>query len=385
MKKSIYLAVILTALLAFFSCENDPVDVDFDMQSTELTEKKAHSGKLQNKVINSDALKGNFIGNSHTRKLQVYTPPGYKKNGDQAYPVVYLLHGFPFSEKAFIDSSVWNEWITPYLFSQEYPDFPAEGFRLWVDNLIAESIIDPMILVMPNAGTEPYGFSFYTNSILNGNFEDFIVNDLVDYMDKNYNTIPNANGRAIIGHSQGGYAAFKFGMLHPDKFGTIGSHSGLLMVDALFHPDFMYLIGQENPDGFTGPDPTKFLTSAMYGMSSAWSPNLNNPPFLVDLPMEFDESGQLGIVPEIVDLWHQNDVFSLLGNHVEELNSINIFYDVGLEDELSTHQVHMYVFDPTLQGLGIENYSFETYLGGHHTNMFERLGRSLEFCSNSFE
>ena len=54
-----------------------------------------------------------------------------------------------------------------------------------------------------------------------------------------------------------------------------------------FSSEFIYLLEQENQGGFTGPDPTKFLTSAMYAMSAAWSPNLNNPPFYVDLPLEF--------------------------------------------------------------------------------------------------
>ncbi len=384
MKNLKFLLLFILAFLVFWSCEKDPIDNDLiNEQSTELTLRKAEKSKLQNRVVNSEALKDNFIGNSHTRKLQVYTPPGYKKNSPEGYPVVYLLHGFPFSEKAFIEPSVWDEWITPYLFSQEYPDFPAEGFRLWVDNLIEEEIIEPLIIVMPNAGTEPYGFSFYTNSALNGNFEDFIVNDLVSYMDKNYNTIPNASGRAVVGHSQGGYAAFKFGMLHPDIFGTIGSHSGLLMVDALFDPIMIDRLEQENQGGFTGPDPTKFLTSALYGMSAAWSPNLNNPPFLVDLPLEFHEDGHLYPVPVVVGQWYQNDVFSLLNDHVGDLKSLNIFFDVGLEDELSTHLVHLYYFEPMLQFLGVENYTFETYFGGHHTHMYQQLAKSLEFCSNS--
>ena len=234
--KTIKLVLIsILSLLTFAACETEPIEADLiNEQTTDLTSKNVDKGKevfkskLQNRVLNSDALKDNFVDNSFTRKLQIYTPPGYKKNGTQQYPVVYLLHGFPFSEKTFIERDVWDEWITPYLFTQEYPDFPEEGFRLWVDNLIAEGTIEPMIIVMPNSGTVPYGFSFYTNSMLNGNFEDFIAHDLVNYMDNNYNTKADASGRAVIGHSQGGYAAFKFGMLHPDIFGTVASHSGLL-------------------------------------------------------------------------------------------------------------------------------------------------------------
>ena len=381
-KLKLVLASVLSVLI-FVACEQESIDTDLIYeQSTDLMAKKVEKSKLQNKVINSDALHGNFVGNAFTRKLQIYTPPGYKKNGTQQYPVVYLLHGFPFSEKTFIDRDVWDEWITPYLFTQEYPDFPEEGFRLWIDSLIAEGAIEPMIIVMPDAETEPYGFSFYTNSILNGDFEDFIVNDLVDYMDSHYNTMANASGRAVIGHSQGGYAAFKFGMLHPDVFGTVASHSGLLLVDALLDPSFVYLLEQENQGGFTGPDPTKFLTSAMYAMSAAWSPNLSNPPFFVDLPLEFYPDGHLYPVPEVMNLWHQNDVFTLLDSYHDAFNSLNgIYLDVGLVDELNTNLAHV----PVLGKLDYYNidYTFETYQGGHHTHMFERLAVALEFCSNN--
>ena len=291
------------------------------------------------------------------------------------------MHGFPFSEKAFIDIEVWDEWITPYLFTQLYPDFPEEGFRLWIDNLIAQGIIEPMIIVMPDAGTDPYGFSFYSNSMLNGDFEDFIVNDLVAYMDNNYNTVANASGRAVIGHSQGGYAAFKFGMLHPDVFKTVASHSGLLFSDALLDPSFISLIEQENQGGFTGPDPTKFLTSAMYAMSAAWSPDLTDPPFFVDLPLEFHADNHLYPVPEVIDLWHQNDVFHLLDAYHEAFSSLNgIYLDVGLADELGTHLAHQ----PVLFKMDnyLIDYTLETYPGGHHTHLFERLAVALEFCSD---
>ena len=380
MKKFKLILISFLSLLVLASCEKDSIDEDLiNAQSKEFASKKVEKSKLQNRVIESIALMDNFIGNSYERKLQIYTPPGYKKNGSKQYPVVYLLHGFPFSEKTFIDSDVWDEWLTPYLFTQEYPDFPEEGFRLWIDNLIVEGNIEPMIIVMPDAGTDPYGFSFYTNSMLNGNFEDFIVNDLVSYIDNKYNTITNASGRAVVGHSQGGYAAFKFGMLHPDVFGVVASHSGLLYVDALF--SLADVIKEENPDGFIGPDPTKFLTSAMYAMSAAWSPNLNNPPFFVDLPFEFHDDGLLYPVPEVINLWYQNDVFTLLDSYHDAFNSLNgIYLDVGIYDELGTQLAHVPVITK-LDSFTID-YTFELYAGGHHSNLFERLAVSLEFCSN---
>lgn len=374
--------------LMFTACEKNSIDEEFiDQQAVKLNLQNNEDdegfieSKLQNKVLNSSALKGNFIENTFTRKLQIYTPPGYEKNGSKQYPVVYLLHGEPFSEKAFIDKELFFNWIDQSPIWTQYPDFPEEGFRLWVDQLITDGLIEPMIIVMPDAGTEPYGFSFYTNSALNGNFEDFIVNDLVAYMDTHYNTIPDASGRAVIGHSQGGYAAFKFGMLHPDVFGTVASHSGWLYTDAVF--TLLDVLKQENPDGFNGPDPNKFFTSAMYAMAAAWSPNLNNPPFYVNLPVQFGDDGNLYPIPEVVGLWYQQDVFRLLDYYHDALNSLDgVYLDVGVYDEININ--HAYI--PVLSKMDYYNidYTFETFEGGHHTHIFERLARSLQFFSDKF-
>jgi len=387
MKRITLISGLIAAIMTLWCCENEIIEPDIldNALTIEASKRKIHKSKLQNKEFTSESLMNNKIGNDPIRKMQVYTPPGYDHKRTEGYPVVYLLHGFPFSEKAFIERDVWDEWINPDGIFKTYPDFPEEGFRLWVDNLIETGKMEPMIIVMPNAMTYPYGFSMYSNSILNGNFEDYIVYDLVNFMDKRYNTIASNEGRAVIGHSQGGYAAIKFGMQHPDIFKTVASHSGLLFVDALFSPDFIYLLELENQGGFTGPDPTKFLTSAMYAMSAAWSPNLNNPPFYVDLPLEFHADDHLYPVLEVAGLWHQNDVFTLIDSYIDALNSLNgIYLDVGANDELSTELAHAPV-KGKLDFYDID-YIFEQppyNNGGHHTHLFERLALSLEFCSNA--
>ncbi|MFH4964437.1 alpha/beta hydrolase-fold protein [Gaetbulibacter sp. M235] len=378
MKTIKFFSLFLVAAMTFWSCEHDPIESSIQESNLKMDiNKDIHKSKLQNNVFISEALSDNVIGNSNVRKMQVYTPPSYDKYGTREYPVVYLLHGLPFSEKSFIDKRTWDEWVNPEGLFKEYPDFPTESFREWLDNLIDEGTIEPMIIVMPDARSEPYGFSFYSNSILNGNFEDYIVNDLVNYMDTNYRTIPNASGRAVIGYSQGGYAAFKFGMLHPDVFGTVASHSGLLLVDAVL--SLAPVVIAENPDGFTGPDPAKFLTSAGYAMSAAWSPNLNNPPFYVDLPFEWPSGG---VISDVVARWYQQDVFTLLDTHVDEFKSLKgIYFDVGIYDELGTGLAYSYLIDK-LNYYGID-YTFETFVGGHFNKMFERLSISLAFCSNT--
>ena len=62
-----------------------------------------------------------------TRKMQVYTPPGYSQ--DKKYPVLYLLHGIGG------DETEWQRFATP---------------NVLLDNLLADGKATPMIVVMPN-------------------------------------------------------------------------------------------------------------------------------------------------------------------------------------------------------------------------------------------
>lgn len=390
MKKTIFIIGLIAATMTFCSCEDEIIDlnVDKEIQFSQKNDFIDYKSKLQNKEFTSESLMNNIIGNDSIRKMQVYTPPGYDKKRAEGYPVVYLLHSEPFSEKAYTDIRIWDEWVESIgNLSIDFDtdrDFPEEGFRLWVDHLIETGKMEPMIIVMPNAMSYPYGFSMYSNSVLNGNFEDYIVYDLVNFIDNRYNTLARNEGRAVIGVSQGGYAAFKFGLKHPDIFGAVASHSGLLVVDAvLFMKEFVLA---ENPDGFTGPDPDKFLTSAGYAFSAAWSPNLNNPPYFVDLPFEIqeDEHGvfQIDLVPEVVNRWYQHDVFSLLDTHKNEFKSLKgIYFDVGIYDELNTAAAYPYLIQK-LNAYNID-YTYEEFNGGHFNKMFSRLEVSLQFCSNA--
>lgn len=371
MKKIILCIGIIAAFLCW-GCESDQIDEEIIASKNQPVSKS----KLQNRVLLSDALQQNFIGNTNVRKMQIYTPPGYDKHGDLEYPVIYLLHGLPFSEKAYIDIKTWDSWVGDPMPFQEYPDFPEEGFREWVDGLIQAEIIEPMIIVMPNAANEMYGFCFYTNSILNGNFEDYIVEDVVSYIDKNYRTINSPDGRAVVGNSQGGYAAIKLGMLHPDVFGVVASHSGLLYLQGVL--DLGQVVVAENPDGFVGPDPSKFLTSAGYAMSSAWSPNLANPPFYVDLPFEYPSGA---VITEVGDRWLEHDVFTMLDANIANFVSLKgVYMDAGMQDELGMNGMTL-AFAQKLSAFGIQDYTLEQFDGGHFNRLFSRFEISFAFCS----
>ena len=85
--------------------------------------------------------------------------------------------------------------------------------------LTAENQLSEMILVVPNGSNVLHG-SFYVNSPVTGNWEDFITQDVVDYIDLNFRTIQGPEGRGIGGHSMGDFEGFNLAMRHPQLFGA---------------------------------------------------------------------------------------------------------------------------------------------------------------------
>ena len=319
--------------------------------------------------ITSPSLTGNLLGDPDTREVIVYLPPSYATS-DKRYPAVYLLHGYSGNARTFVSDAFTG------LYWPADNDFPKDGLYGMLNDMIASEHLEEMIVIMPDA-SNTYGGSWYTNSELNGNYEDYIVNDLVSYIDNSYRTIPTRSGRAIVGHSMGGYGAMKLAMKHPDVFGAVGTLSGGISFEAMAAS--IPLVIAENPDGFIGPSPDKPFTSITYSMAAAFSPNLGNPPFFVDIPYEYPTGS---LVYETWEKWMSHDVLTMLTPYAASLGSLRgIYVDSGDQDEFGTaplaetaHQI--------LDAVGIEH-EYEIYSGTHFNRLFERLGIVLKFFSDT--
>lgn len=133
----------------------------------------------------------------------VYTPPTYGKDNTK-FPVLYLQHGWGEDETAWSNQGRAN---------------------LIMDNLIAEGKIKPFIIVMTYGMTNGVrmggmgGFSF-------NEFETVLVDELIPYIDANFNTLANKNNRAMAGLSMGGMETKNITLARPDVFGHYGLMSG---------------------------------------------------------------------------------------------------------------------------------------------------------------
>lgn len=140
-----------------------------------------------------------------TRKMNVYTPPGY--SDEKKYPVLYLLHGIGG------DETEWQRFATP---------------DMLLDNLIADGKAIPMIVVMPNGRAQK-------NDRAEGNvfesapafsvFERDLLDDVIPAIESRYSVADDRQHRAIAGLSMGGGQSLNFGLTHLDKFAWVGAFS----------------------------------------------------------------------------------------------------------------------------------------------------------------
>lgn len=151
------------------------------------------------------------------RHIFVYTPPGYDRDPEKRYPVLYLLPGGGESEYSWV-----QQGCLPHI----------------LDNLLAEGKAEPFLAVMENCMLEhPYDWETDFNNIL--------INDLMPMVDSTFRTIPDKAHRAMAGFSYGGYQSKLTAFEHPDLFSAIGLFSGgtVTVEQADEHPEFKEGIG----------------------------------------------------------------------------------------------------------------------------------------------
>lgn len=81
----------------------------------------------------------------------------------------------------------------------------------------------PLIVVMPDLYR-----GFGTDNEEGPAFAQHLGREVVDFVDRNFQTAAKREARAVGGLSMGGYAALRIGLGFPDRFASINSHSGAL-------------------------------------------------------------------------------------------------------------------------------------------------------------
>jgi S-formylglutathione hydrolase FrmB len=306
--------------------------------------------------IHGAALEGNLEDNAVDRDALVFLPPSYAREKARRYPVVYALHGYS------IGAEQWSNEI-------RVPQTIEGAFALGARE---------MIVVLPDSKTRHNG-SMYSSSVTTGDFERYVVQDVVGYIDAHYRTIPRRESRGLVGHSMGGYGASRLGMRHPEVFGSLYIMSPCCMSARGAGPNGADL--EKAAAAMTKPADSgglPFFARAQLATAAAWSPNPRNPPLYLDLPTK-DGAPQ----PEVLARWAANAPLAFVDQYVGHLRQYRgIAMDVGDQDGLKADAGKLH---DIMDAYGIAN-SFEIYPGTHTSKVADRFqNHVLTFFSRNLQ
>ena len=326
---------------------------------------QVEKGRVVTVTVHGDSLEGNLSGESPDREVSVYLPPSYDRDATRRYPVVYLLHGY------FLTNAYWvgGSGRVPSI------DVPAA-----MDRDIASGSGREMILVMPN-GNSQYDGSMYSSSVTSGDWESFIADDLVGYIDGHYRTVADRAGRGLAGHSMGGYGTIRIGMKRPDVFSSLYILSACCLMN---NPAAFAQRRAANEDNADRSAPSGDAANrndasnreqatrnrgafgnVVKAEAAAWSPNPQNPPTYFDLP-----GGEGPNAALVAAKWAANSPLAMIDQYIPNLRRYSaIGIDVGLQDGLMASNEQL---ADALAAYGIDH-SFETYEGDHSNRIAERM------------
>ncbi|MCI4591257.1 esterase family protein [Sphingobium sp. BYY-5] len=310
------------------------------------------SGRVISAQIHSAAFSESRIGISPVRKMGIYLPAGYADHA-RRFPVIYFLSSF---------------------FEDETAPFANHEAATLFDEAIRKKVIGDVIVVTADF-TTPAGGSWFVNSPVTGNWEDFMVRELVPYIDANYRTLAQRDSRGVAGDRMGGYGAIRFGMRYPEIFGSvyalhpIGIGQG---VQTMFsRPNWTLLANARSMDDLRVDGFSQIFTSIF----QAHLPAPDRPPLFFARPASMT-GGRLDVDAALTQ--RLQDSFFLdrqVGRYAKNLQRLRALkFDWARGDANPDHIVSLQAFTRTLDEYGI-SYEAEEYRGGWGERHWGKQGR----------
>jgi len=302
-------------------------------------------GKLERIHVFGKSLEGNLLGETASPDVSIYLPPSYATERNRRYAVVYLLHGYTNSDLGYFGAT------------------ESRQLHIIAERVFGAGQAKEMILVMPNC-MNVFGGCMYSSSVTAGDWEGYVAEDLVAYMDSHYRTLARRESRGIAGHSMGGYGALRIGMKRPDVFSSLYALSSCCLNEGTVR-------ARSNE-----PSPAETIHSideargnraaqGTLARAAAWAPNPANPPLFLDLPTKNGE-----VVPEVAVKWAANSPVAMLDQYVPNLRKYTaIQLDIGLQDTLLASNE---IFIERLNRFGVPH-TYLTYEGDHGNRIPQRL------------
>ena len=330
--------------------------------------KTVRRGRVHRLMLASEMLKGNLQGDPTERELHVYTPPGYNKRSK--LPLLVDVVGFTGSGAAHTN---WRA------FTENVPE------RL--DRLIGEGKMGPVVVAFPDCYSR-LGGNQYINSAAIGGYEDYLVEEVVPFVEDRF-SCGGAGKRGIFGKSSGGYGAIMHGMRRPDVWSALACHSGDMAFELCYLQDTAKVLNElakhdrsiekfmQHFEQSQKPNDDEKAVIMMLAMAASYDPD---PSVYLGIRLPFDlYTGEL--IPERWNNWLAWDPALLAEKHAGNLRRLKgIYIDCGDRDQFSLHygsrRLHR-----ELDRLKIAH-TYEEF-PDDHTAVDYRMDRSLPFLEEA--
>lgn len=180
-----------------------------NLQTFDVTQFKVETLKITSEALKTNPLKDSFVR---------YNPLLVPKNPGP-WPVVFILGGFS-GNSPFYFNGKFNEQNAAQVIDQACARGEApEALYVFIDAL------------------STWGGSQFLNSAAVGNYEDYIVNEVVTVLKKHYDVSKKSSEWCVMGGSSGGYGALHLASKHPDVFGLCAAVAPDSFFEASLLPD----------------------------------------------------------------------------------------------------------------------------------------------------
>jgi S-formylglutathione hydrolase FrmB len=314
------------------------------------------AGRIEERTITSELLRGNPLGDPHERPVLVYLPPGYDDEPRRSYPAVYVIMGY---------TGHVTMWHNRTAFRQPFTET--------ADQVFATGAAPSALVIYVDAWTS-YGGSQYVDSPGTGRYHSYLCDEVVPWVDRTYRTAAEPAHRAISGKSSGGFGAMITPMLRPDVFGALATHAGDALYELCYIPDFGDCVrALRDYDG----DPRRWWDDfrsrvaftkkaddtllGVYGVAACFSATDDGTP---ELPFD----ARTGVIrDEVWQRWLDWDPVRMVPAHAAALRSLRgIWIDAGKADDYYL-DVGAAAFRAALAAAGVpdEVIRFELFDGTH--------------------
>jgi S-formylglutathione hydrolase FrmB len=314
------------------------------------------AGRIDERVITSELLRDNPMGDPFQRPVLVYLPPGYDESPDRRYPSVYVIQGYTGH------LAMWRN-RTPF----------RQPFIETADQVFATGAAPPAIMVYVDAWTG-YGGSQFVDSPGTGRYHSYLCDEVVPWVDDQYRTLADSAHRAISGKSSGGFGAMITPMLRPDLFGALATHAGDALYELSYLPEFgecARMLRDYDGDIWnwwadfkSRPAFTKKADMALLGMLGVAACFSAREDGTVELPFD----SRTGAVREQVwQRWLDWDPVRMVPRYTDALRSMRaIWIDAGDADDFYL-DLGAVAFRDALRAAGVADdvISFELFEGTH--------------------